>query len=407
VDETRLRTMLSELADTEAPPARVDIGRAISTGRRDRRRRRAAAGGSTLAISAAVGAVVTLVAIPGSRTAGTPDTGRSGSPVPATKATSPVPATSSPSPARSPGPNVAPKQFDPLMPYASFGWLPGGYTTGGGAGPQLSMNTRSESLSAASGSTGATWLNLRVTVAGACTESGPAALPVLNCDYGDSTSGPMRATSQAAGINGRRAFWANGSDFSYLFWQYAPGAWSILEAPTKLPQWPLIAGRQAMLHQVAASVRYQDTTPIRFPYWLTGVPAGWTVSATSFEVMPSGKLLGQTLGLGPAADPGALELVILPAVPGDSCKFIAGQSQYVTLDGARAVLRTMNVPANQSLCASHVSGLKVYISLDTAVPDSNAPLPGVSGLGGALGAGQALHFLGADSANWTASPVRA
>ena len=410
MDEMHVRTLLSELADAEAPPARVDIDLAVNRGRRDRRWRQAISGGSTLAIAAVAGAVVTLVAVPGSGTAVTPHAGGPGTPVRSASATPSAGTTPSASATVSSStlPFVAPKQFDPMVPYASFGWLPAGYTTGGGAGSQLSVNTRSESLSAGYGSTGATWFSLQVTVAGACKESGSAALPVLNCNYGDSTSGPMRATSPAADVNGQPAFWVNGSDYAYLFWQYAPGAWSVLGAPTKLPRWPLTPARQAMLHQVAANVRYADTTPIRFPFWFTGVPAGWTANSASFGVTPSGDLAGQGLSLGPAIDPGALGIGVIPTPPGSSCKFIAGQSQHVTLDGVSAVLRTLDEPGKgyQSLCAADVSGLQVYIRLDTTETASNTPLPGAGGLGGALGVARALHLLGADPAFWTTRPLR-
>jgi hypothetical protein len=390
MDEMHVRTMLGELADAEAPPARIDIPRAVSQGRRNRRWRRVAAGGSTLAISAVVGVVVSLVAVPGSGTAGTP---HAGAPAGATSTSGTEPA-------------AAPKRFDPLKPYASFGWLPAGYTTGGSF-VQLAASTQSVQLGAQAGSSPSATISLTVTVAGACTGSGSPSLPVLSCSYNGSRSGPMRATSAAPRVDGRPAFWAEGqAKDGMLIWEYAPGSWSILLVPSKIPA-PPPANEQSVLLQVAANVRYGDTTPIRFPYLFTGVPAGWTVSGTEFTES-SGRLLGQSLSLGPAVDPGALGIAIMPAPPGNSCKFVAGQSQYVTLDGVKAVLRTLSEPGKgyQSLCATKVNGLQVYVDLDTTEPTSNTPLPGVAGLGGALGVAKALHLLGTDPANWTTSPLR-
>jgi hypothetical protein len=363
-------------------------------------------GGSTLAIAAAAGVVITLVAAPGQPTAMIPGAGRSGSPAPSAGPTgSPTPI-ATPTPIGEPV--AAPKHFNPLVPYASFGWLPAGYTTGGGVGSEPTANRQSISLSAGYGSTGATWIGLTVTVAGACTESGSTFLPVLTCNYGGAASGPIRATSQAPDVNGRPAFWARDeAKGGYLTWEYAPGAWSLLSAPAKSPGSPP-ASKQAMLFKVAANVKYGDTTPLSFPFWMTGVPAGWTVTSASFGVSPSGALLGHSLGLGPAVDPGGLGIDVMPAPPGNSCKFIPGQSQYVTLDGTKAVLRLLNEPGKgyQSLCATDVTGLQVDISLDTTEPASNTPLPGVSGLGGALGVAKALHLLGATRSAWTTSPLR-
>jgi hypothetical protein len=45
------------------------------------------------------------------------------------------------------------------------------------------------------------------------------------------------------------------------------------------------------------------------------------------------------------------------------------------------------------------------VSIDMNTPGSNAPLPGSSELGGALGVLARLRFLGADPAAWTAAPL--
>lgn len=380
-----MRTMLGELADTEAPAARIDLGRAISRGRRHRRWRRVAAGGSTLAVAAAAGAVVTLVAVPGPGTAVMPNAG----------------ATSSASPAHRTGVVAAPERFDPLTPYASFGWLPAGYTAGGFA-VQPTSGTQSIHLSAEVESSPDAAMFLTVTVAGACTESGSRSLPVLHCRYDGSSSGPIRAASAAPPVNGQTAFWARDQAKSgMLIWEYAPGAWSVLTSPS-MHSAPPPAGLRTVLARVAANVRYGDTAPIRFPYSISGIPAGWAASSTDFTGS-SGQLLGQSLSLGPAADPGALGITVVPATPGGSCPFIAGQSQYVTVDGVRAVLRTLS--DYQSLCATDIAGFQVSISLDTTVPNRGSPLPGVSGLGGAVGVAKALHLRGADPANWIAGPA--
>lgn len=101
--ETGLRTLLSHLADSEAPPGRFDLQQAISTGMRIRRWRRVRAYGSVLA----AGVAVALLALPAQRAPRQP------------------PADGHPHPG-----STAPALFSTLMPYASFGWLPSGYRIG-------------------------------------------------------------------------------------------------------------------------------------------------------------------------------------------------------------------------------------------------------------------------------------
>jgi hypothetical protein len=393
MDERNVQTMLSELADTEAPPARVDIGRAMTRGRRDRRLRIAGAGGSTLAVAAVLGAVVTMVAVPGPRAAVVPGSGS-----PASSATS--------------GPGsvaVAPKQFDPLVPYASFGWLPAGSAIGGeGAGSELSTDTQSVSLSAGYRTSGATWFSLEVYAEGVCVRSGTATLPVLTCNTRDAGGPGERASSRAPDVDGRPAFWAaDAAQGGSLFWEYAPDAWATLYVPSHT-QAPPAASERTMLLRVAANVRYADTTPLSFPFWVAGLPANWQVSGAEFTESSSGALLDGTLGLGPAADPDALGLDIQPTYPASSCKFIAGQSSYQTLDGTRVTLRVISEAGNgyESVCGADVRGYLVDNGLETTMPDSNAPVPGEAGLGGVLGISQRIHLLGTDPSGWTTDPIR-
>jgi len=105
VDEAGLRTLLNRLADTEPPPARIDLDVAIARGRRGRRWRRVRAGVSVLLAAGAVAAVVAALLVPAQRSAQRPDQQPTG------------------------GPTV-PARFNPLVPYAEFGWLPPGFQVG-------------------------------------------------------------------------------------------------------------------------------------------------------------------------------------------------------------------------------------------------------------------------------------
>jgi hypothetical protein len=51
-----------------------------------------------------------------------------------------------------------------------------------------------------------------------------------------------------------------------LAFQYAPSGWAVVQS----------TGTPADLLRVAASVRYGQTSPLRFPFQLTGLPQGWS-----------------------------------------------------------------------------------------------------------------------------------
>ena len=109
MDETRARALLQLAAESQPEGDGVNIDLARSQGRRRLRwRRAAAAGGSALAAVA----VIIAVAIPlGS--GGRAQVSQSGG--------------------HRPGGAVAPpRQFNPLIPYATFGWLPRGTSLDGG-----------------------------------------------------------------------------------------------------------------------------------------------------------------------------------------------------------------------------------------------------------------------------------
>ncbi len=91
------------------------------------------------------------------------------------------------------------------------------------------------------------------------------------------------------------------------------------------------------------------------------------------------------------------------------CDIVAGQSQHVTIDGAQALLRTIDEPGKhwQSLCAPDVDSLSLLIELDLNIPGTNdTPLPGGSRVGGLLTVFSHLRLLGPDVANWTKQPLR-
>jgi hypothetical protein len=389
MDETDVQTMLQRLADTPAPPARIDLGRAVSEGRRGKRLRQTKIGGSVLAAGAAAGVVVALLAVPGPRAAGLPSAASTG------LAHAPVVM-----------PATAPTRFNPLVPYASFGWMPSGYAVGGANVPDATSTTRDVQLIAGQGTAA---IDLDVHAKGACWQSGPASRPAFTCSNPLGGSGPVPAVGQAPDVNGRPAFWAaNYGGGGSLVWEYAPGAWATLEVLSG-KQGPPTAGERPMLSRVAETVRYGQSRPLAFPFWLTGIPADWAVTVASFTEPSPGLLAGATLNLGPKADPLALALDIQPTTRGGACKFIAGQSSYVTLDGARAVLRVLTGPGDawESVCTADAHGYLIDNGLDIDDPNTSTPVSGEARLGGVLGISRHIHLLDPDDpATWTADPLR-
>jgi hypothetical protein len=377
MDEYGVRTLLHSAADVEVPPARVDLDRAIAGGRRQRRRWAMAAAGSGLAIVVAAGAFVAAAGSVSSRATTAPQTR------PTTTATGRTPAM----------PYSAPSQFNPLTPYAEFGWLPGGYTVGTqGAGPE--STTRSVQMVAATAN-GSRQIQLMVDATGACTGS---ALTSLTCPFPDQSALRIRAFRPAPAVNGRSAYWAQTPNGDALVWQYAPDAWASLNVWGPLALQGADTSERAMLRRIAVHVRYGADTPVAVPFWIR-LPAGWTVGDALFEPGPGGTWLGIGFQAGPSAGPLGADLVAGPGTSPGECK----GTPNTTLDGAPAVLQEPGGAdaVYQDVCAVDVHGLHVYVALDLNKPDGQPLLRG-----GALGLARDLHLLGDRVADWTTHPVR-
>jgi hypothetical protein len=376
-----MRTLLRGVADVEVPPARVDLGQAIAGGRRQRRRAIAAAG-SGLALAVAAGAFVATT-VTASPQAAVPQARGTVSP----SATTPGRVTDMP--------GSAPERFDPLVPYAAYGWLPAGYTVGSqGAGPD--STTRSVQLTAATAS-GSRQIQLTVDARGACTGSVHSS---MTCAGTNDSVLQIEHFTAAPAVGGRPSYWARDKYVGgYLLWQYAPGAWASLHVGGSLALSGASAQERAMLRQIAEHVRYAAGTPIAFPYWVR-LPAGWTVAETGFGPGPAGGLLGYGLQAGPAAKPEAVDLAVQTVAPGNSDSCLG--TPNVTLDGTQAMLTEPGQPpVYQSLCADSVEGLNVYVALDLTRPGGQPLLSE-----GALGLAGSMHLLGGQSSGWTTKPLR-
>jgi hypothetical protein len=255
VNEQIMRDLLDDLARTPQAPSRVDVHQAVSAGRRRLLRRRMISAAAVVAVVCALagGAVVvtsTLTRTPRPDTAAAPPTAASGS-------TSKAAAVSGPS------------GFEPTVRFASFGWLPDGFTQrmlatarwgvgevayAPGVGPKEKPTNIALSVQRAGEPPRDEWLR------GRSPASGSSQLP---------------PATDAPDVNGARARWFGDT----LSWEYAPSTWASVTYNSVDPPVDL----QTVLLRVAASVRLWGTEALRFPVHVTGIPAGLHLVLTNVE----------------------------------------------------------------------------------------------------------------------------
>ncbi len=362
--ESQLRELYEQLASGQPPPSRANVGLAVSRGRsRFRLRRAGIASVPVVAAAAITGVILAVAAAPG---------------IPAGVGTAPS-VRSSPPPAQL---VQAPSRFDPLIPYASFGWLPPGQALmSGGTG-------RTEMYMDAGPHPGKVVWSLTFYSAGRCKLS--AAQKEMDCTYSANGGQTVSITGRAPAVHGHRAFWASG----YLIWQYARGGWALLTYGARL---------DAL--KVAAQVRYGAgaAPPIVFPAQLTGVPHTWQVSSVAYRP-DAGVLRASQYSLTAGAvalaagsgefRPNVPDLDTDPATSHSSCYFYPnGHSVHRVIAGYQVVVDRWR--GMQQLCAAHADGLAVFI--DDA---GSHPAIGVIAL-----FSHHLRLLGASPANWTKVPI--
>jgi hypothetical protein len=420
MDENAVRDLLESLADQEPPQTSVSIPLARRTGRRRVRIRRVylPAAAAPVAAAVAVGLIASL------------SVGVHGGQLP-----------------RRVAPQATlikvPSQFNPLLPYASFGWLPAGYSTRGLANETTQTSTQFGLTTESRHSQ----LSFTAYPAGECRVTGPMTSEKawsvdasrmgpkarrakqhfqhgLTCrDNGDL---PLVGTLPA--VNGHPAY-RTPRPYGELVWEYGRGAWA------ELTQRPVICvsclrrhpgmyrprasapspSTLALLHKVASRMRYGVDSPVVYGFTISGLPAAWRAgrpaNPANIPTYNVASLTGKAANVGwvagPAVDPAALLVSVAPGASPNACNFVAGQSQYVTLDGARTVLRTIDLPYKhvQMLCAPGVDGMQVYLSLDLSIPvTKDTPEPGGATVGNLIKVFRHLRLLGPDVANWTSNP---
>jgi hypothetical protein len=387
MDEHTARTLLHEAARAPEPPSAVDVDAARRHGSRRLRARRAA-----LPVLAVV-ALAAALTVPGGLLSGHSER----------TVASPV--------------ADAPWQFNPLVPYASFGWLPPGYSennTDFDVNQGVTSATRFVSREAAAPAAGRL-LYLQVEARDMCAVNTAANLRANVRAHGQEQvaciDAAFNVTGDAPDINGQPAFWTDHG--SGVAWEYAPDAWAELSlsgiAADGGNAVPPSAATRALLQKVAAHVEYGGTTPLTFAFRLSGeLPAGWQVWQASFGVS-GGRMFGTGITAGPSVDTSALTISVSTVSGPAACDSGGGQSSYVSRLGVRWLYIVSSQPADrwQRLCATEpVDGLTgADITMDINRPGFSAPLPGSAQLGGALGVLSRLLLLGPDPAAWIANPV--
>ena len=362
MSETQLRALFAQIAADEPAGSRIDTLRAHRRGRARLRWRRACVASGSVLAGAAVAALAVGVG----------------------------PARPGPGPAAA-GP-AAPRQFNPLVPYVSFGWLPAGESLyAGGITPTQSYMD--------AGHIGPEWA-LGVYARGQCHLTGSGS--VLNCP---GSKLPLRR--RAPDVAGHRAFWYSPG----LVWQYARGGWARLSIPAP--------NLSAVLHskhglagtalKIARNIRYGVPTRLEFLAQFSGLPSQWQVHNISFYV-PDGGLLradeymlttGRSRFHPRVGDTGvwtdAPYIIVHPAPRKGTCSPQDRGSTREIIDGYRVVLKRYHLGGLpvQELCGAHADGLWFDIQVFGAHPSID-----VTRL-----FKDHMRLLGTNPANWTIQPI--
>ena len=381
--ETDLRDLFARQAASELPPTPISIPAARHIGRARLLRRRATAFGSPVLAAGAVVAVVLAGLF----------------------------AASPRQPATTPGGPAAPELFNPLVPYATATWYPYRPSLVNGADWHTALLLQASSRSPAENT------EVVLDAAGWCTLSSAS----LSCGSAAAgTRAEMTVSGPAPDVHGQPAYWTRfasgdlkplrpraGSTTEMVAFQYARGGWAVVES----------TGTPADVIRVAASLRYGQTSHLRFPFRLAGLPRAWSEVLLAGYVRPGPGAQGPTedeLILGsPATRPGTatrdalMVLASTQTAQGTRCRtqsVTVGSSQTSTsqpvscpstvINGYRVFLNAPPVKGAQTLFAPDADGL--YLYEQTIGP--GAPLSPIAILA------HHLHLLGPNAANWTTTP---
>jgi hypothetical protein len=365
--ENDLQAMFEWQASSDQPPAEISVPAARRRAQVHRRRRRVATIGSPMVAAAAAVAIgLSLSAVSG------------------------VAGTKPPSTAQHS--ELAPTQFNPLVPYATFGWMP--VSQWGIAGD--SYPTELDLAVIDTQGPASSPVRLYVYAARQC------ALTITRLTCGsepNNTAVAASVSSQGPVINGHASYWVRviRMEFCCVFdprvlaFQYGRRGWALLEYPD-----------QATAISIAQHVRFGQTAHVRFPVRLAHLPRQWnTIQMVSYTRTSGSLLSGDELMLDqlpaevtPTGPYFVHALYVSPGVPGypqDVCKRLGPTCQVI--DGYRVTLSQLR--SGNDLFAGDADGLWLNLMV-------NGPNPAPSA---AEVFAHHLKLLGPDPANWTTTPI--
>ncbi len=383
MDENKARSLLEQAAGAPAPSSSVDIAKARRIGRRRLRLRRFGAPAASVSAVAIVIGLIASGAVPlgaGSHVGGRPAPVASGG-------------------------AAHTRALNPLVPYATFGWLPVGYAVSAEPMHGYSIITPTVEQLTASDSSGRS-ISFEVFPIGQCHLTGPRTgaishLSVLSCGGLPTPVGLReRVTGTIPGVAGGRAYW----------WTIKAGQYHSLALRTA-KAWVVIDPAVVSLAteiRVATHVRFGSGRPLAFPFRLTGLPSRWRVGL-SYPWTVGDRLMGSGLWLGPGSSHNQVQVSTAPANTRGFCGKDSGQErsgwQRVTVGGLRGILLTVYGAGHfQTLCFEDAGGLAVSVTVNR--PFSGQPLAAARNNGGVIDIFlHHLHLLGPDPAHWTTHPI--
>ncbi len=376
--ESDIKALYERMAERELPPTKINIPAAHRRGRMLRRRRQAGLIAAPLLAAGAVVAIA-LTALPASL-----------------DGTAPPPTTSG-------APAVAPQQFNPLIPFASFGWLPDHASL-----QTTSLLGQTELLLYGPSGVHVPSILLVAHSAGLCRVVGRE----LSCSVSPGvTAVPAPVGGQVGVVNGQPAYWAPpqvpkrrkgpppladlGTRQGTLVWQYAAGGWAALTTET-LPD----------ALRIATNVRfgYGGQPHIRFRFQLTGVPADWQVNAVG-TAWQDGVLYANDYQVTaghvdavPEGDyPSTTPFLETGAGAKNACVGLLYYKISTTVINGYQVELSNNSHSGwpkYELCANDADGTYVWIA------DGSQPTPSPVSI-----FRQHMRLLGPEPANWTTQPI--